>query len=102
MKRNHNMSLLKGSYLFPEINKRKREFLAVNPKASLISLGIGDTTDPIPESIASCLADASLKLKTHEGYSGYGPEQGGNALREKIAAKIYGGRIHPDELFISD
>jgi LL-diaminopimelate aminotransferase len=102
MKRNHNMSLLKASYLFPEIHARKGQFLAENPQASLISLGIGDTTEPIPESIASSLAAASLKLKTPEGYSGYGPEQGGKALREKIAEKIYSGLIDPEEIFISD
>ena len=85
MKRNPNMTLLKASYLFPEINLRKRQFLAKYPDASLISLGIGDTTEPIPQSIANSLAEASKGLGTVEGYSGYGPEQGGKVLREKIS-----------------
>lgn len=102
MKKNPHMASLKGNYLFPEINRRKQEFLSKNPQASLISLGIGDTTQPIPPFIATSLADASLKLKTADGYSGYGPEQGEKTLREKIASTFYQGQIQPDEVFISD
>lgn len=102
MKRNANMALLKASYLFPEINLRKRQFLARNPDASLISLGIGDTTEPIPRSISDALAETSKNLGTLQGYSGYGPEQGGKVLREKIASKIYFDLVQPDEVFVSD
>lgn len=102
MKRNVNMTLLKANYLFPEINLRKRQFLSQNPEASLISLGIGDTTEPIPQSIVSSLVDASVDLGTLEGYSGYGPEQGVKALREKIASKIYCNLVQPEEVFVSD
>lgn len=102
MKRNVNMTLLKASYLFPEINLRKRQFLTQHPSASLISLGIGDTTEPIPHSIAKALADASTGLSTLEGYSGYGPEQGIKTLREKIASEIYSNRVQAEEVFVSD
>jgi LL-diaminopimelate aminotransferase len=102
MRRNPTMARLKANYLFPEINMRKRQFLAQRPDASLISLGIGDTTEPIPESIVASLADASLGLGTLERYSGYGPEQGIEALREKIASQIYSGLIQAEEVFISD
>lgn len=102
MKRNVNMSVLKASYLFPEINQRKREFLAQHPEASLISLGIGDTTEPIPSSIVRSLVEASAGLGTVEKYSGYGAEQGAKVLREKIASKIYGNRVSPEEVFVSD
>ena len=102
MKRNPNMTLLKASYLFPEINLRKRQFLAQHPNALLISLGIGDTTEPISPTIANSLARASIGLGTLEGYSGYGPEQGGKTLRENIASKIYSNLVQPEEVFISD
>lgn len=102
MKRNPNMSMLKASYLFPEINSRKRQFLAQHPDASLISLGIGDTTEPIPQSIVYSLEHASTGLGTAVGYSGYGPEQGFKALREKIASKIYSNLVEPEEVFVSD
>lgn len=102
MKRNPNMTLLKANYLFPEINVRKQQFLAQHPDASLISLGIGDTTEPIPPSIATSLAIASSSLGTLERYTGYGPEQGVKALREKIASKIYSHLVQPEEVFVSD
>lgn len=102
MKRNRYLENLQGSYLFPEINRRKREFLLKNPQAKIISLGIGDTTEPLPESVTSALVKASQKLGTQQGYTGYGPEQGIYELREIISARIYNSRIHADEVFVSD
>lgn len=102
MKRNPNMSLLKANYLFPEINMRKKQYLLLHPEAKLISLGIGDTTQPIPYTVANSLAEAASKLATTKGYSGYGLEQGKQALREKIAEKIYLNHINPEEVFVSD
>lgn len=102
MKRNSHMALLKGNYLFPEINLHKRKFLEQHPDASLISLGIGDTTEPICSSTVDSLIKASALLGTSEGYSGYGPEQGQRRLREQIALKIYSGLIEAEEVFISD
>ncbi len=102
MKRNQNLMRLKSSYLFPEINARKRQFLVQNPDALLISLGIGDTSEPLPSSIAKALAEASQGLSTVERYSGYGPEQGQKALREKIASAIYSHCVDAEEVFVSD
>lgn len=68
----------------------------------IISLGIGDTTQPIPPHILSGLVTGSSKLGTKEGYSGYGAEQGMGPLREKIAKVLYNGRIQPDEVFVTD
>lgn len=102
MKRNDTFLKLQASYLFPEILKRKQQFLLENPEISLISLGIGDTTESIPPSIANALSSASIKLGTDAGYLGYGPEKGMALLREKVASRIYSSMIHPDEIFISD
>lgn len=102
MRRNPNFEHLKGNYLFPEINSRKKCFLEKNPNAPLISLGIGDTTQPIPETITNRLVTASSNLGTRSGYSGYGFEQGMEALREKIASQIYSNRVQSNEVFVSD
>lgn len=102
IKRNANLAKLKSGYLFPEINKRKQKFLAENPDVKLISLGIGDTTQPIPSSIAKALVDAAKKLQAIEGYTGYGPEQGNGELRQKIASIIYQNMIRASDIFISD
>ena len=102
VKRNENFEKLKAGYLFPEIGRRRTAYLAANPNAKLISLGIGDTTQPVPPNILKGLVDGASKLGTKEGYSGYGAEQGVKALREKIAAKLYNSIIQPDEVFVSD
>eukprot|EP01083_Nonionella_stella_P313938 1129048_1 len=68
----------------------------------IISLGIGDTTMPIPEHILNGLVEGAKKLGTKEGYSGYGAEQGMGPLREKIATVLYNGIISADEVFVSD
>lgn len=102
MKRNSSWEKLSANYLFPEIHSRKRQFLSAHPDVSLISLGVGDTTEPIPLSISNALSQFSAGMQTREGYSGYGPEQGIAALREKIASAIYSNRIRPDEVFVSD
>ena len=92
-----------AGYLFPEIGRRRNEFLEKNPDAQpIISLGIGDTTMPVPKHILNGLTTGASKLGTKEGYSGYGAEQGQGALREKIAANLYDNRIDPSEVFVSD
>jgi LL-diaminopimelate aminotransferase len=101
-KRNPYMAKLKANYLFPEIKMRRKEFLEKNPQAKIISLGIGDTTEPIPESITKALVNASQGMGTPSGYSGYGPELGMQHLREKIAHSIYKGLVEPDDVIVSD
>jgi len=101
VKRNENIAKLQTGYLFPEINKRKNEFLEKNPDAKIISLGIGDTTEPVTPHITKALTRSATSLGTAEGYSGYGDEQGLAALREKIAATFYKG-ISGGEVFVSD
>lgn len=102
VKRNAHVAKLSAGYLFPEIIKKKHAFLESHPDARLISLGIGDTTQPLPSCIAKQLADTSQGLGTPEGYSGYGPEEGLLPLREKIANQLYHGQFKGDEVFISD
>lgn len=101
-KRNPNIAKLHAGYLFPEIHKRKVAFIEKNPTAKIISLGIGDTTEPIPEAISHGMAEYSKELGTLDGYSGYGPEKGIPALRELVADTVYKGIVKPDDVFISD
>lgn len=41
------------------------------PLPQIISLGIGDTTEPLPKYIADAMAKAAAGLATREGYSGW-------------------------------
>lgn len=100
--RNPHLAKLHAGYLFPVINKLKKAFLEKNPQAKLISLGIGDTTEPIPNPIASAMQKKAAALASVEGYSGYGPEQGHLRLRQTIADQIYHSKMDPDDIFISD
>jgi len=103
VKRNPGIEKLQAGYLFPEIGRRRTAYLEANPDAQpIISLGIGDTTMPVPPHILSGLTSGAAKLGTKEGYSGYGAEQGQGPLREKIAANLYDNRIAPEEVFVSD
>uniref|UniRef100_A0A0E0CZB3 Aminotransferase class I/classII large domain-containing protein n=1 Tax=Oryza meridionalis TaxID=40149 RepID=A0A0E0CZB3_9ORYZ len=87
--RNANMAKLQAGYLFPEIARRRAAHLLKFPDAKIISLGIGDTTEPIPDVITNAMAERAHALSTVDGYSGYGAEQGEKKLRAAIAATYY-------------
>jgi LL-diaminopimelate aminotransferase len=103
VQRNKNMAKLQAGYLFPEIARRRKAHQEKHPDAKIISLGIGDTTEPIPPFIVEAMKASSEGLGTLEGYSGYGAEQGTPALREAICKRLYEkvGR-KPNEIFVSD
>ncbi|KAL5719484.1 LL-diaminopimelate aminotransferase [Ranunculus cassubicifolius] len=101
--RNANMGKLQAGYLFPEIARRRAAHMLKYPDAKVISLGIGDTTEPIPENISSAMAKRSHALSTLEGYSGYGAEQGEKPLRAALASTFYDNLgINESDIFVSD
>jgi LL-diaminopimelate aminotransferase len=102
MQRNERFAGLKAGYLFPEVSRRRALFQASHPDAKLISLGVGNTTEPITPHICGGLVAGAERLGTMEGYTGYGDEQGLLALRERIAEVAYEGKIAADEVFVSD
>ena len=102
LQRNKNIANLSSGYLFPEITKRRTSFAKEHPEAKIISLGIGNTTEPLTSHIVAGLHAEVTRLGTPEGYSGYGDETGLTSLREKIASVLYKNRVAPEEVFISD
>lgn len=102
VKRNPHVAKLSSGYLFPEIIKRRSIFLEKNPQASIISLGVGNTTQPLSSFITQALAKSAEALGTEQGYTGYGPEEGYKDLRQKIAQEIYQNQFTAEEIFISD
>jgi LL-diaminopimelate aminotransferase len=101
IQRNPCIANLKAGYLFPEVAKRRREYAASHPSAKIISLGVGNTTEPILPHINKGLVEGAARLATVEGYSGY-QDEGLPALREKISAVFYKGKFTANEIFISD
>ncbi|XP_002513859.4 aminotransferase ALD1, chloroplastic [Ricinus communis] len=101
--RNVNMENLRSGYLFPEISMAEYEHMQKKPHARLIRLGIGDTTEPIPEIITSSMAERAYGLSTFQGYKGYGAEQGNMELRMAIAERFYKDvGVKGQEIFVSD
>ncbi|XP_027368374.1 probable LL-diaminopimelate aminotransferase, chloroplastic [Abrus precatorius] len=101
--RSANMENFHSGYLFPEIFRRESEYSKRNPNTRLIRLGIGDTTEPIPDIITSAMAEQALGLSTVEGYRGYGPEQGNRELKRAIAETVYQDmQVKENEIFVSD
>ncbi|KAJ7965661.1 LL-diaminopimelate aminotransferase [Quillaja saponaria] len=98
-----NMENLQSGYLFPEIFIRESNHVQKKPHARLIKLGVGNTTEPIPDIITSAMAEQAHALSTGQGYRGYGPEQGNMALRIAIAEKFYQNMgVKGNEIFVSD
>jgi LL-diaminopimelate aminotransferase len=101
IERNKCIANIRAGYLFPEIAKRRREYAAAHPGAKIISLGVGNTTEPILPHINAALVKGAERLATAEGYSGY-QDEGLLALREKISGVFYKKAFGPEEVFISD
>lgn len=102
---NDNYLKLKAGYLFPEIARRVNEFAKSNPDASIIRLGIGDVTEPLPEACRTAMIQAVEDMGDRSLFKGYGPEQGYEWLREAIAKNDFQARgceIDASEIFISD
>jgi LL-diaminopimelate aminotransferase len=102
MPRNSRFSEVAKSYLFQEIREKRRAFQEQYPDIKLISLSIGDTTEPLQPHTTSALVQAAHALGDKALYSGYGPEQGIQELREAISGTFYKGRISADDIFVSD
>ncbi len=102
---NENYLKLKAGYLFPEISKRVNLHSQKNISSTLIKLGIGDVTEPLPGACVDAMQKALLEMSTISGFKGYGPEQGYLWLREKISENEFISRgcdIAPNEIFVSD
>jgi LL-diaminopimelate aminotransferase len=102
---NENYSKLQASYLFSDIAKRVAAFQKANPGKDVIKLGIGDVTRPLPAACIRAFHQAVDELADAATFRGYGPEQGYDFLREKIARNDFqerGADIAADEIFVSD
>ncbi|CAL5438714.1 unnamed protein product [Camellia sinensis] len=100
--RNLHMERLRNHYLFPEF-ARELEHIKKYPNEKVIRLGIGNTTEPIPEVITLAMSDFTRALSTPEGYRGYGAEQGNMELRKAIVKTFYGDLpVKDTEVFVSD
>jgi len=103
---NENYLKLKAGYLFPEIGRRVRAFIADNPQAQIIKLGIGDVTEPLAPAVIEAMHKAVDEMAQKSTFHGY--DDGGigyDFLRNVIAEndfKLRGADVSPNEIFVSD
>ncbi len=102
---NENYLKLQASWLFSEIAKKVSDFQSVNPDMEIIKLGIGDVTRALPRACIEAFHRAVDEMADDSTFRGYGPDQGYQFLRQKIAENDFqarGADISPDEIFVSD
>jgi len=102
---NENYKKLSGAYLFSEIARKVKAYKAEAPEAEIISLGIGDVTQPLCPAVVKALHKAADEMACSATFRGYGPERGYDFLREAIVANDFQARsieMDADEIFVSD
>lgn len=102
---NENYLKLPGSYLFSTIGKKVSAYAAAHPEETVIRLGIGDATQPLPPVVIEALHKAVDEMGNASTFHGYAPDLGYEFLRKAVAEKDFqarGCQITPDEIFVSD
>ncbi len=102
---NEHYLKLSSNYLFADIAKKVNAFKVSHPKANVISLGIGDVTQPLCPAVIEAMHKAVDEMASKASFRGYGPERGYDFLREAIVKNDFLPRgIHLDinEVFVND
>ena len=68
---NENFLKLSNNYLFSEIAKRVKAFKENYPDRNVISLGIGDVTQPLPKASVDAMVKAVEEMGNIATFRGY-------------------------------
>lgn len=102
---NEDFLKLPGAYLFSEIARKVNAFKAEHPEADVISLGIGDVTQPLIPAVTEAIHKSADEMAHMETFRGYGPERGYSFLRKAIVENDFLARgidMSEDEVFVND
>ena len=102
---NENFLKLQKSYLFVTIAKKVKAFKESHPEAKVISLGIGDVTQPLAPAVINAMHKAVDEMADAKTFRGYGPEHGYSFLRQAIIKNDFEPRgidLSEDEIFVND
>lgn len=102
---NEHFLKLQANYLFADIAKKVNAFKVSHPDRNVVSLGIGDVTQPLCPAVIEALHKAVDEMGVKASFRGYGPERGYDFLREAIVKNDYlprGIHIDPSEVFVND
>lgn len=73
---NEHFLKLPGNYLFADIAKKVNAYKIAHPKQRVISLGIGDVTQPLCPAVIQAMHKAVEEMAVQASFRGYGPERG--------------------------
>lgn len=102
---NEHFLKLQKNYLFADIAKRVNTFKLSHPGFEVISLGIGDVTQPLCPAVIDAMHKAVDEMAVKDTFRGYGPEHGYDFLREAILKNDFlprGIHFEPNEIFVND
>ena len=100
---NQNLKLIEKDNTFSLVNKKINKYKKDNPKAKIISLGIGDVSKPICKPVIDAMHKAVDDLADIKTFKGYGNYYGLSSLRETIIKNDYKDfDFSIDEVYVSD
>ena len=102
---NEHYTEIGNNYLFAEIARRVRDYKENNPGKKVISLGIGDVTQPIAPAVIDAIHKATEEMSKKETMRGYAPDFGYDFLVNTIVKTDFvdrGIQLDADEIFVSD
>jgi LL-diaminopimelate aminotransferase len=102
---NEEFLKLPNNYLFADIAKKVNAFKVSHPHERVISLGIGDVTQPLCPVVIEAMHKAVDEMAIESSFRGYGPEQGYTFLQEAIIRNDFAPRgihLEPNEVFVND
>ena len=102
---NEHFLKLPNNYLFADIANKVNAFKVSHPKAEVISLGIGDVTQPLCPAVIEAMHKAVDEMASKDTFRGYGPEQGYQFLRDAIVKNDFVARgihLEASEIFVND
>ncbi|MCH5158544.1 MAG: LL-diaminopimelate aminotransferase [Clostridiales bacterium] len=103
-KLNKNFNLLADDYLFAKVSAAVEKYKADFPQSDIISLGVGDATQPLVGKVIKACNDAAFEMSTDKFFRGYGPYDGYPFLKQAIVDyyKRRGVVIDIDDVFVTD
>ena len=102
---NENFLKLEKNYLFINIAKKVNAFMAENPAAPLIRMGIGDVTLPIAPVCVEAMKKGADEMGVKETFRGYEDSGSGYDFLKKAIAGYYekfGVSLELDEIRVND
>jgi len=105
MQINEHYTEIGNNYLFAEIAKRVREYKAAHADKRVISLGIGDVTQPIAPAVIDAIHRATDEMASADTLRGYAPDCGYDFLIQAILKNEFTDKnipVEADEIIVSD